>query len=497
MKKRGILYLVLALSLGSFITIYLLLGFYYSGSFAYGTWINHVYCTGKTVNEANNELKNNTFYNGIVVSAADGEKYFINSDSIDFSIDYYDELKNIMDSQNPFIWGENLFISKNREIPGSPSFDEEKLEKILLEWNLFDVADKPYYQLKKNDGGYYLETSSEKTANFRKVYDFVKDAVYQKKYEADVSSLSDFYDDIKATEDDMKVYDLFERIDKVQNNDASIRIAENKISAAPSDITEWMITLDELDKAIDEEKSEENPGNGYFIAGDKVIEFPRDYRVEENIVTDKDGNILLSCSNVYDFICDKLAEIDTNQCIERYQKDGKGLIYVSGNKNGKLYDENKEYENFVNSIDGAGPAVSEIALPNKSLVLDGAELGKEYILVDMGNQHLRYYKNGKICIEYDIVTGNIGLGRGTPVGLYHIYNKRYHTILRGADYASFVNYWLGVNKGIGIHDATWRKEFGGEIYKRSGSHGCINSPLDLMEKLYNQVEVGVPVLLYY
>ena len=115
----------------------------------------------------------------------------------------------------------------------------------------------------------------------------------------------------------------------------------------------------------------------------------------------------------------------------------------------------------------------------------------------MGNQKLSYYKNGRLTIQYDIVTGNTSLGRSTPVGLYHVYNKRYHTILRGDNYASYVNYWLGVHKGVGIHDATWRSEFGGEIYKHSGSHGCINSPLDQMERLYEMVDVGVPVLLYY
>ena len=28
--------------------------------------------------------------------------------------------------------------------------------------------------------------------------------------------------------------------------------------------------------------------------------------------------------------------------------------------------------------------------------------------------------------------------------------------------------------GIGFHDASWRDEFGGDIYLTDGSHGCIN-----------------------
>jgi len=36
-----------------------------------------------------------------------------------------------------------------------------------------------------------------------------------------------------------------------------------------------------------------------------------------------------------------------------------------------------------------------------------------------------------------------------------------------------------------------------EIYKKDGSHGCINLPLEAAEKLYGMIEVGVPVVMYY
>ena len=96
-----------------------------------------------------------------------------------------------------------------------------------------------------------------------------------------------------------------------------------------------------------------------------------------------------------------------------------------------------------------------------------------------------------------IVTGNVNRGRGTPTGIFPVYNKRYHTYLRGVDYVSYVNYWLGVNKGVGIHDANWRSEFGSDIYKRDGSHGCINCPEEKVSKLWEVVDVGTPVVLYY
>ena len=52
-------------------------------------------------------------------------------------------------------------------------------------------------------------------------------------------------------------------------------------------------------------------------------------------------------------------------------------------------------------------------------------------------------------------------------------------------------------KGVGIHDATWRNgKFGGEIYKTSGSYGCINTPLEKVKQIYDNVEINTPVIIY-
>jgi len=47
-----------------------------------------------------------------------------------------------------------------------------------------------------------------------------------------------------------------------------------------------------------------------------------------------------------------------------------------------------------------------------------------------------------------------------------------------------------------MHDATWRKKFGGTIYEKDGSHGCVNMPLDVTDDIYNNVSVGTKVLIH-
>ena len=105
------------------------------------------------------------------------------------------------------------------------------------------------------------------------------------------------------------------------------------------------------------------------------------------------------------------------------------------------------------------------------------------------------YLNGECTVETEVVTGKKGMG--TPEGFYSVYSKQRNHILRGADYEAFVKYWMPINGNVGIHDASWRSKFGGEIYKKSGSHGCINTPSDAMKRIYESVEVGIPVIVFY
>ena len=66
----------------------------------------------------------------------------------------------------------------------------------------------------------------------------------------------------------------------------------------------------------------------------------------------------------------------------------------------------------------------------------------------------------------------------------------------GEDYATPVKYWMPFAGDVGMHDASWRKSFGGNIYKTNGSHGCINLPTSVAKTIYNTIEKGWRVLVY-
>ena len=125
------------------------------------------------------------------------------------------------------------------------------------------------------------------------------------------------------------------------------------------------------------------------------------------------------------------------------------------------------------------------------------DIGNTYVEIDLTGQHMWFYKNGLLITQGDVVTGTYGSDKTrTPVGIYKIDYKDRNATLKGEDYAAPVDFWLPFNGGIGIHDASWRDKFGGELYKTGGSHGCINTPYDVAKTIFDNIETGTPVVCY-
>ena len=124
------------------------------------------------------------------------------------------------------------------------------------------------------------------------------------------------------------------------------------------------------------------------------------------------------------------------------------------------------------------------------------DYGDSYVEINLTNQHLFLYKDGKLVVESDFVSGNLSKGHDTPTGAFGLTYKTMNAVLRGPDYETPVTYWMPFNGDVGMHDATWRNKFGGSIYKTSGSHGCINLPASAAKKIYETIDKGYAVLVY-
>lgn len=123
-------------------------------------------------------------------------------------------------------------------------------------------------------------------------------------------------------------------------------------------------------------------------------------------------------------------------------------------------------------------------------------LGDSYVEVDFDNQQMTYIKDGRLVVNTNIVTGALN-GHQTPTGLYEAHGKEHDVWLKGDDYLVFVKYWVSVvGDLIGLHDASWRSNFGASFYVYGGSHGCVNTPEDAMAWIWNLIEDGTPVIMH-
>ena len=153
-------------------------------------------------------------------------------------------------------------------------------------------------------------------------------------------------------------------------------------------------------------------------------------------------------------------------------------------------EEAKYVKNALLSLTSEKGRVPVLSLNN------GFQIPDTYIEVSINDQHLWYYKDGKLLMESNVVTGNLGTN-DTPIGVYFIDSMFHGMAFNGG--LSSKNWMKFTARGHGLHDATWRPDSdfeSAETYKGRGSHGCVNLPLEFSSKLFDAVDIGTVVVIY-
>ncbi len=176
--------------------------------------------------------------------------------------------------------------------------------------------------------------------------------------------------------------------------------------------------------------------------------------------------------------------------------DGREIELKSGAYGWKTNKET-EIEALTAAIKNGETQIREPAYIYTAAVQGQQDIGNSYVEIDLSNQHLYLYVEGVMTLESDFVSGNASRGWNTPAGVFGLTYKAKNAVLRGEGYETPVNYWMPFNGNIGMHDATWRGSFGGQIYETNGSHGCINLPLENAKIIYEYIYTGFPVVCYY
>ncbi len=450
---------------------YAVISCYYDKKFMFGTSVNGRNIQGMSLEEANEYLVN-TYQPGvdysrmkILLEGRDGYSETVKGSEINLRADMSEELSRIKQSQKPYEWPVYMFYEDSYDALPVISYNRKLLHDRLS--SLDCVGDKnndpdPLVEIRNEKGNFFLYDNIVDHVDAGKLIDKVEAALGGAQDEVIKIELEDCYEPHVIPEKFDKAVRLYDKIEKVADSSITFEDAPLNYTLTGKVVERWLMTGDDGlpiedesgNLVIDEEKL-----NGYTDTLAKVFDTSGgtiDWKK-------RDGEVVSIKNAMPGYVVDKEAEAEKiRTTFLKGEKVTRAPVYLEEGK-------------------GRGQDV----------------VGKTYIEVDMSSQKLYYYVDGKLSMESDVVTGNLARGNGTPAKLCYVYFKQRNRTLRGPNYATFVNYWMAVSGHIGIHDATWRGKFGGEIYKTAGSHGCVNVPKDFAAKLYDVVEVGTPCVLYY
>ena len=472
--KKLLRFLLLFLLCGLLIGLagYLGLSMYYRNNFSVNTWINGVYCTGKSLEQVNKEL--------VSAEKAAAELYLVAPDSSRWEIDileagiqldYTAELKKYLQGNDAFYWMDHL--RKNTSVELTPKWtvaDEEKFRSYLEQIPFIaQELDKEYgVKLRLSEEGYSLWDGNCQRLNFDRTYDYLRECLANGQTTVSLGE-GGCYEDIQDSSEDKRQRQLWRKI---------CDYAED---------CSWIVY------DMGSEKIEFTPA---LVAGFLEKEEKGDVPA-----LDEKGELIISEEKVYQWVDELALAYDTYGMEREFLSTRGDVVKVKYCTYGTRLNAQKEKEYLWKVLHEKpqeaeeGPHIPDYTREAYARGLD--DLGGTFIEIDLTEQRMYYYEHHELILETDVVTGNLSWRLGTPEGIYYLYGKQRNRVLMGGDVPAFVKYWMPINGGIGIHDASWRSSFGGEIYKTNGSHGCINTPTDIVSQLYEMAEVGVPAVVFY
>ena len=243
-----------------------------------------------------------------------------------------------------------------------------------------------------------------------------------------------------------------------------------------------------------------------YLKAEVIYEFGPYYEELKNdmirtwiIFDEETSSVTLDDAKIYEYTAQLAAKYDTyDKPREFLTSDGTYVTVYGGSGYGWMIDQYGEAEAIKAWIANGETGTRRPIFAQEAASFENSDIGYDYVEIDLTNQYVYLYMGGQLIVSSPCVSGDLTLtDRTTPEGTYTLYYKQSPATLIEPDYVQPVTYWMPFNGGIGLHDATWRGEFGGQIYVSNGSHGCINLPYDTAQIIYENIYSGMPIVCYY
>lgn len=273
-----------------------------------------------------------------------------------------------------------------------------------------------------------------------------------------------------------------------------------KIAAIDGNFLPYWLVTDQNLASVKKQRVDPATGSGLFLIQGQESVLPENLYSVQGVICNEQGVPLLSEAAIFESMQHLFRNFQaesTGEIMQFIATDGRTIFFPVENVTSSVTSTNDimEFQILKNAIVGhLSGEWRMLAAPGQTQKMQTA--GSTYVEINLSEQKLYYYENGEQKLVTDIVTGNEKLNRETPQGCFRVYGKQTNRTLKGEGYKAFVHYWMPIYKNIGIHDASWRKSFGGTIYANAGSHGCINLPPQAAGQLYRMITVQTPVFVF-
>lgn len=437
---------------------YLITSMYYRSHFYSHTKINGVSTSGMTVKEAEEAISSQVKTYTLTIKGRNAVTDTIYGNKIDLHTEFDNALENAMKEQNGFAWPVSLLKSHSIKVKAMLKFDEVALNKQIKKLNCLkkdnNIKPENAHISTYGKNGYEIVPAEQGSmVDKQKLQDAVNNAVNSLSASLDLDKAGCY----KEAEKDSKDAGL----DK---------------------------TVEELNKIAGARITYQFGSDTEVLDGNKISEW---------LSVDDNGKVKLDTKAIKEYVDYIGRTYNSFGRVRTFTTSYHKVIKVKGGDYGWWLDRVKETAELTDLIqNGKQQENREPAYFQTAQQYGKDDIGTTYVEVNLSAQHLFFYKEGKLMLQTDFVSGNVSQEFGTPVGTYPIQYKESDATLVGETYTTPVKYWMPFNHNIGLHDANWRDEFGKDIFLTRGSHGCINMPPKMAEKLFANVKRGIPVVVY-
>lgn len=456
--NRKKLFIILGSVVGAVLVIYVGLSIFFMSHFYFNTTLNGKNVSGYSADKVFDSWEDEIGNYSLKIVESDGTESELKGSDIGMVLQWDDTITKMISKQNGFAWPAKLFNPDQNTSEAIVTFDEDKLDSALDGFSFMDKSkqidpvDATVSDYDKNDGYTLVESVPGTAIDKPALKENIEKALYGL---ADTYQITEGngYLAPKIANDDEKLLAAIDTMNKYAGSEIDYEIGSEKETLDINTFADWLSINDNEKVEIDEEK-----------VADYVAELGTKY-------------------NTYG---------KSKQLATSYGT----TITMSNCHYGWKIDAETEAAAIVDDIKGGEKVTRDLNYQYTAASHTGNDYGNSYVEINLTAQHLYLYKNGSLVIDSDFVSGNPSKGNATHTGVFGVTYTERNATLKGQNYATPVSFWMPFNGNEGMHDATWRSSFGGSIYKRNGSHGCVNLPYSVAQTIFENVSAGFPVFVY-